>query len=131
MAKKKKKRKPQDGKSLVWVAGASVVLVALFSWGCMANAYSGRIEEVVAGAALAPGRMRGKGLVIIIGAIIAFFVNAITQIPNLFPVISWNIANRKGLLIALALLQVFVIGVAWGLKFLEKQLEKGQRPPVD
>lgn len=129
MAKKTKKR--NEGLPLFWVAISGIILFAVFSWGCLASAYAGSLEQQVFAESLdgpvTARRMRGRGVAILISAIVTFAFNLVVQIPNFAKVITWNLTNRKGMLIALLIIQLAVVGVAYGLKIIEQRLERPVR----
>ncbi len=116
----------ESEKSLNWVIGAVMVLIAAFGWGFLAGSYSGAqrtgISEMSAGElqsldtrGLGEARREAKG---------AFIANAIDQLPNMPAVISWHFSNRIWLPILILMLEVGVVLGGIGAKRLEKQLEQ-------
>ncbi len=114
-----------EEKSLTWLVGASLVLLLVVGWGCLASSYAGATEGTEF-AVTPSGRMtaRGRGIGMLIAATITFLLNAIQQLPNFFNVISWHVSNRVWLPILFIVLAIAIVVGAIGLKKLEQNLEK-------
>ncbi|MCA9092636.1 MAG: hypothetical protein KDA68_04065 [Planctomycetaceae bacterium] len=112
---------------IIVVVVLMMIVVGVFGWCFMAKQYSnelkareneGRPEQIP----LAVTRRR-RGLGMMIGAIVDLTVTGITQIPNLEGVLSFNFTKRLWLPVSVIVVEGLLVGVGFGLKHVEEQLE--------
>ncbi len=112
---------------IIVVVVLMMIVVGVFGWCFMAKQYSnelkarenaGRPEQIP----LAVPR-RGRGLAMMIGAMVDLTVTGITQIPNMQGVLSFNFTKRLWLPVSVIVVEGLLVGVGFGLKQVEKQLE--------
>jgi len=110
-----------EGKSIRWVVIVAMILVAYVAWGCLAAAYAGRDGNTgVMG--MGGGRLRSRGIMMMISLALSFLVTSVTQIPNVFSVISWNFSNRLWLPVLFIVVEICIGVGGIGLQKLENNL---------
>ena len=110
-------------KSIVWVAGALAVVVAVFGWCLMAGIYASDVE----GYRVESGRRYSRPRVNVLGGIAAFFWNGVREIPNAPAVLSYNFTQRLWLPITILVVEGGVVAAGVGMKKLEDSLEGPRR----
>ncbi len=105
-----------EGKSINWVIGALVVVIALFGWGYMAGLYATNVEEFQADPSRRLGQTRR-------GAAMGEFIgNGFRQIPNAPAVLSSNFSKQLWLPIVIVVLEAGAIGGGFVMKRVEQNL---------
>lgn len=140
---------PGKEKSIRWMVGSLVLLVAFFGWGFLAGSYADAHAVVSDDSDAAKEVLhlrRGTGalsaVVMLFSSVIVFLVNAITQLPNLPWVIGWHFTHRVWLPLLIIMLEAAVISGGYGLQRLEENLaqppgkakkrrRKGRRQPTE
>ena len=95
---------PSDGFGIKHMVAAPVVLALLLGWGAMANAYVGE-----GGSGYVPGGSRRAGG-FFAAAIVAFVVNAFTQLGDIGGVLSYIFSRRIGIPIIIAVAIALILG---------------------
>jgi hypothetical protein len=94
---------PEQNKSVGWVAGMLVLVVAYFTWAFLAADYFQHT----------PGEGMDRT---------GFWINSVVQLPNLPSVMSYAFANRLWMIAIFAVLEVGVL-ILWGvMRKLEREL---------
>lgn len=117
------------GKSVKWVIGAVMILIALFGWGYMAGVYATNVEQFHADL---PRRTSYRGYQARVTRAVDsgmwhFVSNGLRQIPNAPEVISYNFAKQIWLPITIGLLELAAVGGGFGMKRLEQSLNAPPR----
>lgn len=133
-AKKRRRKNRKDEKSVGWVVGMVMLLVALFGWAVAAADYAKAVEEWEPGESVSmdektagPRTMRVKFAAKLVDGLLDFLENAIVQIPNVFSVAAHAVRHRWGLLLAVVVIELGVLGAGIGLRRLERRLEAERR----
>lgn len=119
----------EDSKSIGWIVGASMILVAYLGWGMMAGGWAGLEVEAIESAA-GSGRVRtarGFGLALMVAAVVNFLVVSVTQLPEFFDVLSWHFTDRIWVPILIVLLEGALLAGGVALYRLEKTLNAPAR----
>ena len=113
-------------KSLTWIVVVVMAGIAIFGWGFLAGSYEGAHTAKVSEMSEVD-RMELEGRPprsVRAVAVVAFFANAVRQLPKLPEVISWHMSHRIWLPILIVVLEVCALIGGIGLKKLEKSLKK-------
>ena len=121
----------EQERSITWVVGALMLLIAGFGWGFLAGSYEGAMDsqnaihkelEIDQGRVRIPRR---PGIIaVIVGASYRFVRTSFNQLSNLPTVISWHFSNRVWLPILIVSFEGLALAAGCGLKYLETQLSK-------
>ncbi|MEZ6124039.1 MAG: hypothetical protein R3C49_12815 [Planctomycetaceae bacterium] len=126
-----------EGKSLKWIATASMIFVAIVGWGLMACSYDTAMEleaqeteeSFQEAGPVSVRRMRGQGAAMAVTAVVMFAYNSVAWLPQLFTVIGWHFSHRLWLPIAVVVVEGLVLGGVFGLQKLEDNLNGGPKKP--
>ncbi|GAB5439726.1 MAG: hypothetical protein Fues2KO_00750 [Fuerstiella sp.] len=114
----------EEGKSISWIVGASLALVAYLGWGVMAGAWAGLEVEAIDMAA-GTGRVRtarGFTFALMFSAVANFVIISVTELPDFSSVMAWHFTERIWVPILIFLLMGAVLGGGIALMRLEKTL---------
>ena len=120
----------EQEKSIAWVVGMLMVVVALFGWAFMAAAYAHETQGWRRGGVTEGPPLTGRRTAVsrAAGRAFADFVsNAVVQIPSCFSVLTFNLQHRIWLPVAILAVEGGALFGGYKLKALEQELSTPHR----